>query len=280
MNIDELRQWIGREETLDDVATRAPLRGLAATLDRDASFDQGADVPPLWHWMYFLPSAPTAELGVDGHPSKGGFLPPIPLPRRMWAGSRTVFNHPLRVGQAICRRSTVTDITLKDGRTGPLVFVKVRHELSAERRVAICEEQDIVYRNPPSPSERAVVPQSAAAGAVWRRRIEPSPVLLFRYSALTFNGHRIHYDRPYAMQEEGYAGLVVHGPLTATLMLELLHQQRPGATVREFSFRAVQPLLDISPFHVCGAPQDDGTVRLWAENGEGAVATQATARLA
>ena len=279
MNADELRAWIGREEIRDDVATAAPLRGLAATLDRETPFEAGDEVPPLWHWTYFLPSPTTSQLGVDGHPKKGGFLPPIALPRRMWAGSRIQFLRPLRVGDAISRRSTVVDIVTKDGRTGPLYFVKVRHEVQTAGATAILEEQDIVYRQPPSGAAPTTTPAKAPVDAIWRRRIEPSPVLLFRYSALTFNSHRIHFDRPYAEQEEGYRGLVVHGPLVATLLLDLVRREQPRAQIREYSFRAVRPLLDTARFWVCGAPQDDGTLHLWAEDSGGDVATDATVRL-
>ena len=283
MNGDELRGWVGREELRDDVATAAPLRGLAAALDHETPCEAGDDVPPLWHWTYFLPSAPTSQLGVDGHPMKGSFLPPIDLPRRMWAGSRIQFMRPLRVGDAIARRSTVADIVSKAGRTGPLYFVKVRHEVLSSGMPAIVEEQDIVYRNRTPPAESAATAAVAAAAATvaakWRRRVDPSPVLLFRYSALTFNSHRIHYDRPYAEREEGYGGLVVHGPLIATLLLDLLRREQPQARVREFSFRAVRPILDSAHFWLCGAPEADGTVHLWAEDSNGAVATSATAGL-
>lgn len=279
MTDDELRHWIGREEIRTDLATAAPLQGLAATLDRGERYAPGDEVPPLWHWTYFLPSAATSELGTDGHPRRGGFLPPIGLPRRMWAGSRIRFLHPLRVGDAMTRRSTVTDIAAKAGRTGPLYFVKVRHETQVAGVTAIVEEQDIVYRNPPTPAD-APPPAAAPSDAQWQRRIDPSPVLLFRYSALTFNSHRIHFDRPYARHDEGYDGLVVHGPLIATLLLDLVRREQPRARVGEFSFRAVRPLLDTAPFRVCGTPHGDGTVRLWAQDRDGALATTASVRLA
>jgi 3-methylfumaryl-CoA hydratase len=275
MNEDDLRSWIGREEIRSDVATAAPISGFAAALDHETPCELGDEVPPLWHWGYFLPSAPTAQLGADGHPKKGGFLPPVDLPRRMWAGSRMQFLRPLKVGDVLSRRSTVSNITAKEGRSGPLYFVKVRHEITAAGALAIVEDQDVVYRQPPSEAEAAAAPTAADTDAVWKRRIEPSPVLLFRYSALTFNSHRIHFDRPYAEQEEGYRGLVVHGPLIATLLLDLLRRQQPGARVREFSFRAMRPLLDTAPFWVCGAPEADGRVRLWAQDESGALATSA-----
>ena len=278
MNADELRAWIGREEIRDDVATAAPLRGLAATLDRETPFEAGDEVPPLWHWTYFLPSPTTSQLGVDGHPKKGGFLPPIALPRRMWAGSRIQFLRPLRVGDAISRRSTVVDIVTKDGRTGPLYFVKVRHEVQTAGATAILEEQDIVYRQPPSAAASTTTPAKAPVDAIWRRRIEPSPVLLFRYSALTFNSHRIHFDRPYAEQEEGYRGLVVHGPLQAALMLNLA-SAKLGRVPARFDYRCVAPLFAGPSFGV-GVDAVSATARIIRHDGtttaEGRVPAQGT----
>lgn len=278
MNMEELRTWIGRQQVLDDLATAAPLKNLAATLDQEAKFVAGDEVPPLWHWTYFLPSPLTSKLDIDGHPKRGEFLPPIVLPRRMWAGSRVQFLNPLRVGDTISRRSTITDIVSKEGRSGPLHFVKVRHEIQTSGVNAIIEDQDIVYRNPPSSAETATS-TALPVDAAWRRRIDPSPVLLFRYSALTFNSHRIHFDRPYAQRTEGYNGLVVHGPLIATLLLDLLRHEKPDAQIREFSFRAVRPLFDTSHFFVCGGPEDDGSIRLWAEDCDGTVAINAVVRL-
>jgi len=279
---DDLRRWVGREETCHDVITAAPVRALAATLDHPTPCDSGAELPPLWHWGFLLPSTPTAELGDDGHPHRGGFLPPIALPRRMWAGSRLEFVRPLRVGDAVSRRSTVADVQAKAGRSGPLVFVKVRHEVSTAGALAIVEEHDIVYRERPAAGPKPGVsstPPAAPREAVWRRRVEPSAVLLFRYSAITFNGHRIHFDRPYATHEEGYPGLVVHGPLIATLLLDGLRRERPAARVRGFSFRAMQPLFDSAAFFVCGGRPEGDTVALWAEAATGALATEATVRL-
>ena len=280
MEMEEFHSWIGRRENRDDRATAAPLTGMAATLDHDsAAYDHGDVVPPLWHWTYFLPAPRQSQLGPDGHPLKGGFLPPIPLPRRMWAGSRVEFLRPLCVGDRISRESTIADISFKEGRTGPLAFVKVRHETSNDHGLAVVEQQDIVYRNQPKPAEPAASPTPAPDGAQWTRKIQPTTPLLFRYSALTFNGHRIHYDRPYAEREEGYSGLVVHGPLIATLLLDLLRRELPNARVAEYDFRAVRPLLDTSDFAVCGKVQKDGTVTLWAQDSEGWLATSATARL-
>ena len=270
MDTTELQLWIGREEAATDTITAAPVRGLSATLDRDDPEPRAGDaLPLLWHWLYFLPACRQSELGRDGHPQRGGFLPPVPLPRRMWAGSRFEFLRPLRIGETIRRVSRIVDIKSKEGRTGPLVFVVVRHEIGD----AIVEEHDIVYRGEGGASQD---PPRAADDAAWERTIRPDDVLLFRYSALTFNGHRIHYDRRYATEVEGYPGLVVHGPLLATLMLDLLRRNLPEAAVRRFSFRAVSPLFDTAPFSVCGRPEG-GVVKLWAKNAAGGLAMEATA---
>jgi 3-methylfumaryl-CoA hydratase len=280
LDIEHLRSWIGRTETLEDTATPAPVRALSATLDRDDAVPQnGTPVPPCWHWLYFLPMARQSQLGPDGHPQRGGFLPPVPLPRRMWAGSRIEFLQPLRVGQALSRTSRILDVRVKDGRTGPLVFVNVRHEIHGDGALAIVEEHDIVYRDMPAPGEAAPAPTPAPADPQWERRIQPDDVLLFRYSALTFNGHRIHYDRQYVTEVEGYPGLIVHGPLIATLLLDLLRRQLPDARVKTFQFRAVKPLFDIASFVVCGRQDDAGTVKLWARNEDGHLAMDATATL-
>jgi 3-methylfumaryl-CoA hydratase len=277
LDITQVRSWIGRSEALHDTVTAAPLRALTATLDRDDVPDQ---LPPCWHWLYFLPTHRQSEIGTDGHPRRGGFLPPVPFPRRMWAGSRIGFIAPLRVGQSIVRTSRIQDVRLKEGRSGPLVFVNVLHEVHADGVLAINEEHDIVYRENPKEGEPVPAGVAALAAADWSRRIEPDDVLLFRYSALTFNGHRIHYDRRYVTTVEGYPGLVVHGPLIATLLLDLLRRELPAAQVTGFSFKAVKPLFDVAPFQVCGRRVDDKTVKLWARTPEGHVAMDASATLA
>ncbi len=279
LDIDHLRHWIGRRETRQDQATPVPVQALAATLDRDDPGEPGSPVPPLWHWLYFLPLHRQSEIGPDGHARRGGFLPPVPLPRRMWAGSQLRFLAPLRVGQALERVSTIEDVRLKEGRSGSLVFVRVRHEIQAGGQPAIEEFHDIVYRGPPGPDEAAAAGQPApAADAKWSRTIEPDDVLLFRYSALTFNGHRIHYDRRYVTEVEGYPGLIVHGPLIATLLLDLLRRQQPEARVTHFEFKALKPVFDTAAFQVQGCPQGDGSARLWAVTPGGELAMQATAR--
>ena len=281
LDIDHLRTWIGRTDSVLDVATAAPISALTATLDRDDAPIGPDDVlPACWHWLYFLPMARQSALGEDGHPTRGGFLPPVPLPRRMWAGSQLEFLAPLRVGQSLERRSRIDDVRLKEGRSGSLVFVNVDHEILADGVLAIRERHDIVYRDLPTPGERAPAPVAAPEPAQWQRQIHPDPVLLFRYSALTFNGHRIHYDRSYVTEVEGYPGLIVHGPLIATLLLDLLRRELPQARLQQFRFRAVKPLFDIAEFSVCGRRNDDGTVALWARTAEGHLAMEAQATLA
>ena len=277
MDIEHLKGWIGRQETLHDTATLFPVAALAATLDRDDPPPAAGDaLPPLWHWLYFLPTARQSQLGPDGHPKRGGFLPPVDLPRRMWAGGRFGFQQPLRLGEPITRVSTIKDVAMKQGRTGPLIFVVVRHEVSGPGGLALTEEHDIVYREAAVPGEAAPAPPQAPPSAAWRRDIDADDVLLFRYSALTFNGHRIHYDRRYVTTEEGYPGLIVHGPLLATLLLDLLRRNHAGQ-LKSFKFRALAPTFDTIPFAVCGQPGADGTVALWAQHQTGALAMQAEA---
>jgi 3-methylfumaryl-CoA hydratase len=277
----QLRSWEGRSETLHDEVTAAPVRNLSATLDRDDPPPAaGTELPPLWHWLYFLPGHRQGELGPDGHARRGGFLPPVPLPRRMWAGGRLQWHAPLRVGEAVQRTSTIASVAHKSGRSGDLVFVVVRHALHNAQGPALTEEHDIVYRAAAQPGDPAPAPQAAPADAAWSREIVPDPVLLFRYSALTFNGHRIHYDRSYVTEVEGYPGLIVHGPLIATLLVDLLRRERPQARVQRFAFTAKSPLFDLHPFDVCGRFDGGRSVALWARNHQGALAMQASAELA
>ena len=276
-----LKEWIGRSESVSDIATATPYAALSATLDRPAERPpDGTPLPALWHWLYFLPLHRQSEIGPDGHARRGGFLPPVSLPRRMWAGSQFEFHKPLRVGDAITRVSTIHDVTEKSGRTGPLVFVKVRHELRRhdDPDVALTEFHDIVYREAANKDDVAPSPKPAPASAAWERKWIPDDVLLFRYSALTFNAHRIHYDRRYVTEIEGYPGLIVHGPLIATLLLDLLRHRLPGAGVARYEFRAVRPTFDTNEFFVCGEPQQDGkTFHLWARDHQGGLTMDATA---
>jgi len=278
-DLNRLQEWVGRTEERADRVTASSLAALSATLDReDPEPLPGSDVPPLWHWLYFNPAVKQSELGPDGHPKRGGFLPPVPLPRRMWAGGRLQFNHPLQVGDEVTRTSRIADVNAKEGRSGTLVFVRVRHEISHARGLALTEEHDIVYRDPPRSDAPSSAPQPAPRQFDFAREVVPDPVLLFRYSALTFNGHRIHYDRDYVTRVEGYPGLIVHGPLIATLLLDLARRNVPHARVRRFAFRAVRPLFDIYRFTVCGRHRE-GRVALWARDHEGALAMDATAEL-
>ncbi len=279
-DLNFLRQWVDRTETVDDHVSASTVAGMAATLDRsDIVTAHGADVPPLWHWAFFASRVPQSDIGPDGHPKRGGFLPPVPLARRMWAGGRLEFHHPLRVGDTVTRASRIADVNGKEGRSGPLVFVQVSHKITNALGVAITEQHDIVYRDQPHSDAPLAAPQAAPGGAEFSREISPDPVLLFRYSALTFNGHRIHYDRPYVTEVEGYPGLIVHGPLIATLLLDLLQRQDPNSRVRRFSFKAVRPLFDIHPLTVCGRFDDDRRVQLWAHDHEGWLAMLANAEL-
>jgi 3-methylfumaryl-CoA hydratase len=281
LNIEHLQRWVGKSETRTDEVTAAPVAALAATLDIEAPYPRTGDaLPALWHWLYFLPFHRQSELGPDGHAQRGGFLPPIELPRRMWAGGRVEFHHPLRVGESITRTSRIVDVRHKDGRSGPLVFVLVRHEIRNAQGLALTEEHDIVYRDHPRPGDAAPL-QTAPADADWERVVQPDDVLLFRYSALTFNGHRIHYDRRYATEIEKYPGLVVHGPLIATLLVDLVRQNWPLALMTHFEFRAVSPVFDTREFTVCGKTENDRkTIRLWAKDSGGALAMNAAALIA
>jgi 3-methylfumaryl-CoA hydratase len=278
---NELRAWIGRSETAHDTIVATPVVALRATLDHPtAAVPTGTPLPPLWHWLYFLPMHRQSEVGPDGHARRGGFLPPVPLPRRMWAGSQFEFRAPVRVGDEVARTSTIDDVTTKEGRTGRLVFVKVRHELrcNGAAEPAIVEFHDIVYREAKRPGDVEPPPQAAPTGAAWQREIVPDDVLLFRYSALTFNGHRIHYDRKYVTEVEGYPGLIVHGPLIATLLMDLVRRNAPDAEVASFRFKAVRPTFDLHPFKVNGQ-RDGNSVRLWAEDHAGGLTMEADATL-
>ncbi len=276
------RDWIGREQTAEDVLDVARARALQATLDDTGkALEAGDSLPPLWHWMYFWNVTAASTLGADGHPERGWFLPPIELPRRMWAGSRFTFLRPLPVGAAAARRSRIKAIRFREGRNGPLAFVTVRHEIAAHGEPCIEEEQDIVYRAAPRLGESPRPGDPAPEDAPWRREITPDPVLLFRYSALTFNGHRIHYDLKHATEVEGYPGLVVHGPLLATLMLELVRTERPETTVTGFEFRAMRPVFDTAPFIVAGRLAGDGkSAELWIAGPDGMLAAKGRAELA
>jgi len=278
VDIDHLRQWIGRTEEAAEIIAPEPVASLSATLDRDdPQLQVGDEIPPAGHWLYFLPRHRQSELGPDGHAERGGFLPPVDLPRRMWAGGRINFLTPLRVGDEARRVSTIADVSHKEGRSGELVFVLVRHEIIGPGGPAIVEEHDIVYRAAADPDAPPRPARRAPAEAVWRRTIEPDPVLLFRYSALIFNAHRIHYDHRFTTEEEGYPGLIVHGPLIATLLMDLCRRES-GRRMSKFDYRAVSPLFDTAPFTVHGQPSDnDDSAQLWAAGTDGNLAMTAEA---
>ena len=283
MSFGHLKDWIGRTEVRTDRAAATPLAGLAATLDHDAPPWPAGELPPLGNWLHFLPCAPQREIAEDGHPHKGGFLPPVPLPRRMWAGGDLRFLAPIPRDAEMRRTSTIEAVEHKTGRSGDMVFVSVLHEIATDDGVAIRERQDIVYRDAAKPGE-AAPPSPAGAepptSAGWSRVITPDPVLLFRYSALTFNGHRIHYDRPYCREVEGYPGLVVHGPLTATLLMDMVLRNTGGRRVEGFRFRARRPLFDTAPFTLNATDQGDGRIEAWASGPDGAAAMTADVAVA
>lgn len=281
--MDQLQGWVGKTETLHDVIVGEPLRGLSATLDRDDPIPtEGSPVPALGHWLYFLPRHLQRETGDDGHRQRGGFLPPVPLPRRMWAGGKFEWqqSNPLRVGDSVRRISRIESIKHKTGHSGDLVFVQVRHEFLNGKGLAMTEIHDIVYRAAARKGEAAPQPIAAEDSPAWQREIYADPVLLFRYSALTFNGHRIHYDRSYCTDEEGYPGLVVHAPLIATLLVDLVRRNAPNAFIKRFEFKAIRPTFDLHALRVNGQPDKDGkTVRLWSQDHEGWLTMHGVAEL-
>lgn len=276
---DDFSAWIGRADMASDIISPRQARQMAATLEVGGSFADGDPLPALWHWMGWTPEAAMAELGPDGHPAKGGFLPPVPLERRMWAGGRLSFLAPLRIGEVLHRRSEILKVSEKSGTTGRMVFVTVRHEVSGDAGLAIREEQDIVYIampdrfNPPPP-----VP---APDAAWRQEVAMDTVRLFRFSALTFNAHRIHFDLPYATGVERYPGLVVHGPMQAMLLMEAARARADGAMPRGYRFRGVRPLFHFDSLTLQGegrgAGQDGGgaSEQLATVQGDGLVCMQA-----
>ncbi len=268
-NVTDYGRWVGRQREAQDIVSFTPVRALAAMLDMPPLPNiPSLPLPPGWHWLFFLTTPPQHSLGADGAEGRGDFLPPIDLPRRMWAGGRFEFHHPLRIGALTDRVSTIKSVEEKVGRQGPLAFVTLRHELShAKGELALAEEQIIAFRAPAQPGERPA-PQAAPARADWQREVVADPTFLFRFSALTFNAHRIHYDRPYATEIEGYPGLVVHGPLQALLLLELLRAEAPQRPIRRFEYRAHAPLFDTGPFTVNGAMEDD-EIRLWTADRDG-----------
>ena len=257
--------WIGRSETVHDCISHNLVKRIAATLGEPAPAP-GTPLPELWHWAFFQDAVEHSGLGGDGHPARGGFLPPADNRNRMWAGGRLEFLHPLRVDAQVSRRSTILNVQEKHGRTGALLFVTVQHEYVQYGQQALIEEQDIVYREPSPPKLGGTEPMPQGD---WHLHVQPTPTLLFRYSAVTFNGHRIHYDWPYVTETEGYPGLVVHGPLIATLNVQAFVRANPQLTVRRFSFRGVRPLICPDAFDVGGRLIGEGKAQVWAGNQAG-----------
>ena len=270
-----------RTEIANDILSPTSAAAMSATLDCEIAPQTGDALPHLWHWIFFRPTVPQHLIAEDGHPQKGGFLPNLGLPRRMWAGGRLRFLAPLTIGSTISRESRILNVSEKEGRSGKLAFVTVSHQIRCAGTLAVDEEQDIVYREPAAPDAPAPAPSAAPKHAQWQREIAPNEVLMFRYSALTFNGHRIHYDKQYAIQTEGYPNLVVHGPLIATLLMDLVRRHRPDAEVLRFSFKAMRPSFMGNTLHLCGNPSSDGnTVDLWARDNEGWMTMSARATFA
>lgn len=274
---DDYSDAIGRTERKTALIAADRVEALASTLDLD-TVPGGGMLPPGWHWLFFNPFVRRSELGQDGHPRRGGFLPDVKLPRRMWAGGRLVYHAPLPIGVTASKESEIAKIATKDGSAGKLVFVTVRHTISHDGQVCVEEDQDIVYREAPAPGSPKLKVSPAPEGAEWSEAVIPDPVLLFRYSSLTSNGHRIHYDQPYAKDEEGYRDLVVHGPLIATLLQGLAVRCRPEARLFRFDFRAMAPLFVDRGFHVEASRSAEGnSLVLWARGPDGELTMRAEA---
>lgn len=270
-----LQDWIGKTETVADHVYPTPIKALARTFD-NKSFDaiEGNELPEIWHWLYFLPMAAISEIGSDGHQKRGGFLPPVTLERRMWASSRIKFHQHLIIGDEIIKTSEIIKITEKEGKAGKMVFVTVRHWIKSERGIAVEEDQDIVYLPMPQ-SFIQPAPNPVPEDLQWKEQHSVSSLLLFRFSALTFNGHRIHYDRKYATEVEKYPGLVVHGPLQALLLLELAKKHNPGREVADYEFKAIRPVFDFDQIHLCGRLLSDGSNDLFTANADNNIGMQA-----
>jgi 3-methylfumaryl-CoA hydratase len=275
-DLDHLRQWIGRTAAASDTVTAQLVRGLRATLFMEIGAPKPGDAAPFTtHWCLAQPVYPMSELGPDGHPTRGGFLPPVPLPRRMWAGGELEFFDALRVGDEATRTSRIADVTMKTGSTGVLCFVSVDHLITTSRGTAIRERQDIVYRDVPTGTQTPA-PAAPPPSAQHRESHMADPVLLFRYSALTFNGHRIHYDRDYVTKVEGYPGLIFHGPMQAAFLVEFAARLHGGMAPKKFSYRGVQPLFEGSEFSI-NANETDIGMELWTANSAGQPTMKANA---
>lgn len=280
IDIDHLKSWIGKELNVIDDLSPFKAKALHGALNVSAEKiplpATGNDLALPWHWLYFV-DTPTAEkTGIDGHGKTGNFLPPIPLPRRMWAAGNFIEHRPLKLGAPANKQSVISAIDLKHGSTGSLVFVTVLHKIYQKDDLCVEEEQTIVYREMPSGPSAMPAGKEPKREADWTEIIYPDPVLLFRYSALTFNGHRIHYDRQYAVEKEFYPGLVVHGPLQATVLANSIAKHNPKLRIRDFKFRAMRPLFDSKPILLSGAI-DGNDVELWTTSHDGFVGMSANA---
>ncbi len=277
LDLDHLRRWIGNSETMSEMLSPQLVARFNATIGADAPTENGGAAPLMIHFCLAQPVAPLDELGHDGHPKRGGFLPPVPLPRRMWAGGEIEFRAPLIIGKDVTRHSTIQNVEIKTGRSGTLCFVTVIHDYGCAGRTCVRERQDIVYRDPPPATGSGPARQEdPAPTGTHNLTVTPTPTMLFRYSAITFNGHRIHYDAPYSREVEGYGGLVVHGPLQATMMAHMA-ADLAGKTPKTFSFRGKSPLFDDAPYGVHAAERDGG-MSLWTARDGGPVAMRAEAR--
>ncbi len=273
--MDDFAGWVGRSREQEDEITRPALRRIAAMLDLpDMEFPAGAALPPHWYAMFFPEIARQSELGEDGHPRRGDFLPPIPLPRRMFAGRRVRFHDTLRVGDVAIKRSTITAVTPKTGRSGAMVFVTIEHSFIVSGRVVLIEEQDVVYRDAPNPGTPATAPAPVPAVPDWSRQVQPTTKLIFRYSAITYNGHRIHYDADYTRGSEGYPGLVVNGGLSLLLLLQSAVFEL-GRTPTALAVRNLRPLFAADPVTLAGTGIVDGRAAAWVADAKGALAVSA-----
>lgn len=290
----DFKNWVGRQERVNDTINLELVHRMSATMDRDDHWQEGDRLPAGWHWLFFNEIRRQSEVGADGHPQRGTFLPPVQQPRRMWAGCRLDWKDGFRLGEAVEKESTILAVETKTGKTGEMVFVTVRYVYRSQGRVLLEEEQDIAYRADSTDAERQALAQLATRATVpgaalvperasdFLQRVTPDPVQLFRYSAVTFNGHRIHYDTPYTRQVEMYPGLLVHGTLLATMLLEYLQSSVcPGRKVEHFHFSLRRPTFDIADFHLHAMkPDAGGKVQIWTSNNVGEVALDGWANCA
>lgn len=282
IDVDYLKQWVGKEQTTTDDLDPFKANALSAALVFDQTpldvIGVGDGLPPAWQWLYFSGTPSGFETGVDGHPKTGGFLPPVPLQRRMWAAGKFTVKQPLLIGQRATKTSRVASVEHKQGSTGDLVFVTLENEIAQANQVCVVEEQNIVYRDMQTGPSPLSAGKKAPEDAQWESTVVPDPVMLFRFSALTYNSHRIHYDRAYAVEKEHYPGLVVHGPLQALLLANAIHAFCDQVQVSDFQFRAQRPIFDAHPFELCGKREGD-KVSLWTRDHEGFVGMSASATL-